>query len=133
MVTWDDLILVVQRGRGRLWEEFWEFPTIHVDGPDPAGRSFETPVDLSEGVRRLTGMVVELRPPAATVRYSVTRYRVTLEVSRGQARSGTPAPGPGMIQARWVEAERLAELTFSSAGRRILAKLAREPGWPGPH
>src|SRR5262249_49814961 len=33
-------ILIVQRGLGRLWEQFWEFPTIHVAGPDPAARSF---------------------------------------------------------------------------------------------
>ena len=31
-------ILIVQRGRGGLWEQFWEFPTIHVEGVDPAGR-----------------------------------------------------------------------------------------------
>ena len=27
-----------QAGPGRLWEQFWEFPTIHLAGPDPAGR-----------------------------------------------------------------------------------------------
>ncbi len=72
---------------GRLWERFWEFPTVHVAGPDPAGRSFGAPVDLAEGVRRLTGIGAEIGPPSATIRYGVTNYRVTLEVSRGEARS----------------------------------------------
>ena len=32
-------VLIVQRGLGGLWEQFWEFPTIHLEGVDPAGRS----------------------------------------------------------------------------------------------
>jgi A/G-specific adenine glycosylase len=113
-------ILIVQRGPGRLWERFWEFPTVHVAGPDPAGRSFGSPVALAEGVRRLTGITADLVPPTLTIRYGVTNYRVTLEVSQGEARSGRPRPGPGLIDARWVEPATLADYTFSSAGRRIL-------------
>jgi A/G-specific adenine glycosylase len=119
-------ILIVRRGRGGLWEEFWEFPTIHVAGPDPAGRSFGAPVELTEGVRRLTGITAEIEPPSSTIRYGVTNYRVTLEVSRGSARSGTPLPGPGLIDARWVEPERLSDFTFSSAGRRLIARIRRD-------
>ena len=29
-----------------------------------------------------------------------------------------PRPGPGLVDARWVEPERLGDYTFSSAGRR---------------
>jgi A/G-specific adenine glycosylase len=122
-------ILIVQRAPGRLWERFWEFPTIHVAGPDPAGRSFGSPIALADGVRRLTGIVAELEPPSATIRYGVTNYRVTLEVSRGWARSGTPKSGPGLIDARWVEPERLGELTFSSASRRLIARIQQDSGW----
>ena len=125
-------ILIVQRGRGGLWEQFWEFPTIHVAGPDPAGRSFDGPVDLAEGVRRLTGITAAIGPPSATIRYGVTNYRVTMEVSRGEARSGNLRAGPGLIDARWVEPERLGDFTFSSAGRRLIARIQREPGWPSP-
>ena len=46
-------------------------------------------------------------PPSATIRYGVTNYRVTMEVSRGEARSGSLRAGPGLIDARWVEPERL--------------------------
>lgn len=116
-------LLIVQRGPGRLWERFWEFPTVHVAGPDPAGRSFGEPVGLGEGVRRLTGITATVGPRVATIRYGVTKYRVALEVSRGDARSGRPRPGPGLIDARWVEPERLRDYTFSSAGRRILASF----------
>jgi A/G-specific adenine glycosylase len=116
-------VLIVQRGPGRLWEHFWEFPTVHVAGADPAGRSFGSPVALEEGVRRLTGITAELGPPSWTIRYGVTNYRVTLEVTRGKARSGRPEPGPGLIDARWVEPAHLGDYTFSSAGRRILSYI----------
>lgn len=123
-------LLIVQRGRGGLWEGFWEFPTIHLEGADPAGRSFGEPVDLAEGVRRLAGIVAQVAPPGGTIRYSVTNHRVTLEIARGLARAGRPRPGPGLVDARWVEVERLRELTFSSASRRIIARLGLEPDWP---
>ena len=42
--------LIVKRGPGRLWEHFWEFPTVHLAGPDPAGRALGEGVDLAEGV-----------------------------------------------------------------------------------
>jgi A/G-specific adenine glycosylase len=113
-------ILIVRRGPGRLWEHFWEFPTIHVAGADPAGRSFASPITLAEGVRRLTGITADLEPPSATIRFGVTNYRVTLEVSRGEARSGTPKPGPGLVDVRWVEPARLGEFTFSSPSRRLI-------------
>ena len=60
LVVSEGRVLIVQRGAGGLWEGFWEFPTIHVAGADPAGRSFGEPVDLAEGVRRLTGVPVRL-------------------------------------------------------------------------
>jgi A/G-specific adenine glycosylase len=119
-------ILIVRRGLGRLWEQFWEFPTIHVAGPDPAGRSFGEPVDLAEGVHRLTGVSADVGPPETTIRYGVTNYRVALEVCRGEARprSAGLRPGPGLIDARWAEPGQLGEFTFSSAGRRLIALLS---------
>ncbi len=118
-------VLVVRRGPGRLWADFWEFPTIHVSGPDPAGRSFGRPVDLVEGVRCLAGVSALIGPASTTIRFGVTRYRVTLDASPGEATPDSPAPTPGsrLIEARWIEPEKLTSLTFSSASRRLIAKL----------
>ncbi len=121
-------VLIVQRGLGRLWEQFWEFPTIHVGGADPAGRSFGVPVDLAEGVRRMTGIRAEIGPHLTDIRYTVTNHRATLQVYRATARTGALEPGPGLVDARWIEPARLGENTFSSAGRRLIAWLARDPG-----
>jgi len=121
-------ILIVQRARGGLWEQFWEFPTIHLDGVDPAGRSFGEPVDLTEGVKRLTGIVVRSGPPIKTVLYSVTKHRVKLIAHLARAHAGTPRPGPGLTDTRWVEPAALAQYTFSSPSRRLIDWINHEPG-----
>jgi A/G-specific adenine glycosylase len=127
LVVRDGKILIVQRGVGGLWEQFWEFPTVHVAGVDPAGRSFERTVDLADGVERLTGISVEPGPPVKALTYSVTNHRVTLSAHVAQAKGGTPTPGPGLIDARWVEPDRLGEYTFSSANRRLIAWINQDP------
>jgi A/G-specific adenine glycosylase len=120
-------ILIVQRARGGLWEQFWEFPTIHLAGVDPAGRSFGEPVDLAEGVRRLTGIVVRPGPPVKSVLYSVTKHRVNLIAHLAQAPAATPRPGPGLVDARWAEPAALGQYTFSSPSRRLIAWINHEP------
>jgi A/G-specific adenine glycosylase len=128
IVVREGLVLVVQRGRGGLWEQFWEFPTVHLEGVDPAGRSFGEPVDLAEGVKRLTGVSIEPGPPVKALTYSVTNHRVKLSAHLADARAGILKPGPGLVDARWVEPSRLSEHTFSSASRRLIAWINQESG-----
>jgi A/G-specific adenine glycosylase len=127
IVVREGLVLIVQRGRGGLWEQFWEFPTIHLEGVDPAGRSFLGPVDLSEGVKRLTGVSVEPGPPVKVLTYIVTNHRVKLSAHLAKVRAGSLKPGPGLVDARWVEPAKLSEYTFSSATRRLIAWINQEP------
>ncbi len=121
-------VLVVRRKPPGLWAGFWEFPTIHLEGADPAGRSFGHPVELVEGVRRLTGINVRLGEKRRSSTYAVTNHRVVLEARSAIALSGAPVPGPGFSEARWVAPSALADLTLSAAGRRlasaVLADLA---------
>ncbi len=91
----DGRLLVVRRGTGKLWEGFWEFPTIHVSGADPAGRSLEGPVDLADGVRRLTGVRVRLGEELRVVRFGVTNHRVTLTAHAASGVGGSATPGLG--------------------------------------
>jgi A/G-specific adenine glycosylase len=119
-------ILIIQRGCGGLWEKFWEFPTVHLEGADPAGRAFEGTVDLAEGVQRLSGIAIEPGPPVKALTYSVTNHRVKLSAHLAQGRAGILEPGPGFIDARWVERAGLGEYTFSSASRRLIAWINQE-------
>ena len=121
-------LLMVRRKSEGLWGGFWEFPTIHREGADPAGRSFGEPVDLAEGVRRLTGIEVEIRDPAKTLAYGVTRHRVRLYAHKALALSGEPRPGPGLSEVRWVEPAALADLTLGSAARRLASAIEAAPG-----
>jgi A/G-specific adenine glycosylase len=121
-------VLVVQRARGGLWEQFWEFPTVHLAGPDPAGRPrARDAAEFAAGIKLLTGIRVRIGPPEQIIRYSVTNHRVELIVHLAIALSATPRPGPGLVDARWAEPSSLSEYTFSSAGRRLIASLDREP------
>jgi len=114
-------VLIVQRGDRGLWPRFWEFPTINLEGADPAGRSFGAPVCLAEGVARLTGIRVRIGPEIRKVTYAVTRHRVVLRGHLAQFCSGSLQPGPGLVDARWVATAELAELPFSSPARRLAA------------
>jgi A/G-specific adenine glycosylase len=127
IVVHEGQVLIVQRGLGGLWEQFWEFPTIHLDGADPALRSFGSPVDLAEGVERLTGIRVRVGQTMNSFSYTVTNHRVKLLVHLANALSGTPTPGPRLVDARWVDPERLTDRTFSSVGRRVIAWINENP------
>jgi A/G-specific adenine glycosylase len=139
LVVREGLLLTVRRKAEGLWAGFWEFPTIHLEGADPAGRSFGEPVGLAEGIERLTGIRAKIGPMVRTLTYSVTRHRVELRVHRAEGLSGRPRPGPGLVEVRWVAPSDLSTLTFGSAARRLIQWLDQDPerrplsqGPPGP-
>jgi A/G-specific adenine glycosylase len=133
LVVRDGHLLIVRRAPGRLWEGFWEFPTIHLTGVDPAGRAFADPVELSDGVRRLTGFQIEVGGIAKSVRYSVTKHRVDLTAFAAVAVGGVAEPGPGLDRVVWERPEALGDYPFGSAPRRLAtwaATTIANGGWP---
>jgi A/G-specific adenine glycosylase len=104
-----------------LWDGFWEFPTVHLNGADPAGRSFGEPVGLAEGVRRLSGIPIEVGPVVQTLRFGVTKHRVELVAHEARGLGDDPSPGPGLIRAVWETPEALSNYPFGTAGRRLVA------------
>jgi A/G-specific adenine glycosylase len=118
-------ILIVQRGPGRLWEHFWEFPTIHLAGADPAGRTFAEPVDLAEGIRLLTGVRARIGPVVQTVRFGVTKHRVRLDAYAASGLHDDLKPGPGLVRALWETPENLAAYPFGAAARRLVAWVVK--------
>ena len=115
-------ILIVRRGPRKLWEGFWEFPTIHISGADPAGRSFEDGLlSLTEGVQRLTGATVKVGDRVRTIQYSVTKHRVRIDAHEAAGLTESLTPGPGLDAAIWEVPERLGDYSFSSAGRKLIS------------
>ncbi len=132
LVVRDGRVLVVRRGAGRLWEGFWEFPTMHVSGADPAGRSFGgEEVDLAESVRRLAGVRIRAGEAVKLIRFGVTKHRVELTAHAAADLGGEPTPGPGLVEARWASPEELGELTLGSATRRLAGWLVEPESWRG--
>jgi A/G-specific adenine glycosylase len=120
-------VLILERAPGGLWERFWEFPTVHLQGANPAGRSSCEAGDLRESIKRVTGITAQIGPQVKSITYSVTKHRVKLFVHLAEAPSGDVTPGPGLIDARWARPEELGDYTFSSAGRRLIAWIREGP------
>lgn len=123
--------LMVRRGLGRLWEGMWEFPTLHREGPDPAGRG-TVASDPVEALQALVGIEVQIDPgpPLLRLGYGVTRYRVRVDVRRGRVveprRWGAPEPGPGFDAAAWLTPDQADERPRSVAARQIVAHLRND-------
>ena len=99
---------------------------MNLEGADPAGRSFGHPVGLDEGIERLTGIRVRIRPEIREITYAVTKHRVRLRVHIAEAVSGRLKPGPGFADARFIAPGTLAELPLGSAARRLATWIGRE-------
>ena len=124
LISREGRYLILRRGPGRLWEHFWEFPTLHMAGADPAGRGPNSgAMGPAARFEELTGVRVGLGPVATTVRFGVTTHRVALDVHRGSDLGGGPTPHPGWAEAAWVAPDRLRDHPMSAATRRVVAWL----------
>jgi hypothetical protein len=120
---------MARRGSGQLWEDFWEIPTVHAEGADPAGRvrMDDHGGDPAAAFRQATGLELVLGPSLGEFRYSVTTHAVRLEVHHGLEAKGRMRPGPGYTELGWVELGALDRLTRSAVNRKLLARLAAGP------
>ena len=104
--------LVRQRPAGVVNAHLWEFPNLELL-PDDS--------DLRQAARRALGVLPRKLELLATIKHSITRYRITLEaylVSGSEA-----ARIPAETQGRWLSRSRLHQLAFTSAHRQILRRL----------
>jgi adenine-specific DNA glycosylase len=101
--------LVRQRPAGVVNAHLWEFPNVELDSRTADART-ELP--------RVFGVTAGLKP-LLTIRHSITRNRITLEVFRMEAGSET-VWAEGAVWKSRVQMERLA---FTSAHRKILVAL----------
>lgn len=119
LVRRDGRLLVVRRGPGGLWAGFWEFPTVHVSGADPAGRSAGCPEGLAEGVGRLAGVRVAVSELAHSVKFGVTKHRVTLNAYYTTGIEESEIPDSGRKDSRFASSDEIAGLMMGSGVRRV--------------
>lgn len=101
--------LVQQRPAGVVNALLWEFPNIEVS----------TEAVLGDVAARFLGREAQELAPLATVKHSITRYRISLEAcvaaARGRMRD--------LDRARWLPLSELEGLPFTSAHRKVLRVL----------
>jgi A/G-specific adenine glycosylase len=103
--------LVRQRPAGAVNAHLWEFPNTEVANEDGNPK----PAAL-----KLFGSAVTGLEPLCTIRHSITRYRIRLDVFETQ---GVPPIPRNSISAKWVPRHELKRLAFASAHKKILARL----------
>jgi adenine-specific DNA glycosylase len=70
--------------------------------------------------RSVLGGGLDALEPLCTIKHSITRYRITLDVFRviGDAR------GTGASKSRWLTLNKMSRLPFAGAHKKILQRLA---------
>lgn len=114
-------MLLARRAEGGRWAGLWDFPRCELSAAFTPGD--REPPDLLEGLKRATGIVARWRSHVATLKHSVTRYRVTLECHEVEYVRGRPR-GSDFSDFRWVRPADLAALPLSAPGRRLAKILA---------
>ena len=110
----DAKFLVRQRPAGVVNGHLWEFPNVETS-PTASDRATRQVLESE-----LRGTLTDWTP-FMTVKHSITRYRITLEVFRGTELDGAACAGDG----EWFHAAKLRQLPFTSAHRKVLEKLLR--------
>jgi len=110
--------LVRQRPAGVVNAHLWEFPNIEINGANPGAKN----IFKSE-----FGFVPSEMSPLATVKHSITRYRITLEAFRVSfgGRSSTTPKISGTRGARpsergiWKTPAQMRQLAFTAAHKKL--------------
>jgi A/G-specific adenine glycosylase len=101
--------LVRQRPARVVNQGLWEFPNIELTGE----------LSLVELARKHLGIDLSLARNFATVRHTITRYRITMDVFRCEA-----AALENGAAGNWLSAGELEKLPFSSAHRKIARQIS---------
>jgi A/G-specific adenine glycosylase len=113
-------LLVVQRGEGGRWAGMWDFPRFTLDGDEGT-----TVADLARHLQAAVGLDVVVGEPCHTLKYGVTRFRITLETYQASCRGGRLRPTE-YAEARWVFPAGLAELALNTSGRKLARWLVED-------
>jgi adenine-specific DNA glycosylase len=93
----------------------WEFPNLELTRENP---------DLMPIARQALGFHPTALEPLLTVRHSITRYRIELNVFRVKP---TPGRSRKAASGQWLTGRQLRPLAFASAHKKILEHVMRNP------
>ncbi len=130
--------LVRQRPGGVVNAHLWEFPNLELRQVDlgvklaahPSDtkgtrwlRSEQSCSDLKRAARRVLGTTPAALEPLCTIKHSITRYRMTLQVflAFGDMLFSQVSP-----RGRWLATQEINRLPFTGAHKRILGVLKEQ-------
>lgn len=106
--------LVLRRPANGINACLWEFPNAEVIG---------NRADIPRLAKGLVGPCRVSLKPCFRLKYTITRYRITLDVFNAEILNGAPIRGPGR---RWCAPAGLNKLAFPSAHRRIAGRIGSD-------
>ena len=109
VVERDGKFMIRQRPAGGVNAQLWEFPNTEVTGAKPDARDI---------FKNIIGFAPPEMQPLVTVKHTITRYRITLEVFRVKL-----ANRPRKTGSVWKTPTEMHLLAFTSAHRKILRAL----------
>ena len=115
IVRKDDRLLLVQRPDGGRWAKMWEFPHHPIEWMESHGASAQRLLAALE----IDGNVVD---EIATIRHSVTRFRITMTCLEVEHRQGS-LNAERYPNAAWVRVEDLHAYPLSTPQRRLARRL----------
>jgi A/G-specific adenine glycosylase len=113
-------VLLMQRPANGRWASMWEFPRIvheAEESSDSAAQRLMASLNIHANLRR---------PELMTIRYSVTRFRMTMRCREGEARDAS-FQSDYYKCGRWVRLGELAQYPVSSPQRRLASALQNMP------
>jgi A/G-specific adenine glycosylase len=110
-------VLLARRPAGGRWANMWEFPRAVLEGP-------ETHDVAAARLVESLGLAAELGSEVMTIRYGVTRFRMTMVCLEATARAKGFRPGY-YEEGRWLRPAELAAHPVSSPQRKLAAALTR--------
>ena len=115
IVRTGDRLLLVQRPDGGRWAKMWEFPHHRREANESPAAS----ADRLLAALEIAGVVLDT---IATIRHSVTRYRITMACVLVKHVRGSLAAAL-YPDAVWIRAEDLHDYPLSTPQRRLARRL----------
>ena len=106
-----NLWFVLQRPADVVNAHLWEFPSLEVPLLHPNPR---------RAARRLLGIAPATLERLCTLKHSITRYRITMDVFRLGSDCDFKNKHP---KGRWLSPKQLDKLPFAAAHKKILQRL----------
>ena len=111
-------VLLVQRAEGQRWAGLWDFPRFTLAAEQPANIAAE----LQQHAHAALGLKFVVGERLYTLKYGVTRFRITLDAFAATTGGGRLKP-VGYAAAQWVPLDELPGYPLNVSARKLAQQL----------